>query len=85
MFNSTYKNHYTCCFHLLVIVLKCYFSELVDCFDPPSITNGVITYNKTYYTFKAHYRCNLPYLLIGKPSITCQKNGLWEDEGKCGE
>ena len=70
---------------LLVITALYYLIELVDCSRPPNISNGEVTYNNTYYTFKAHYSCNLPYVLIGKPNIICQRNGLWGRPGRCGK
>ena len=64
---------------LLFILGSFLFPFSVDCSSPPSLENGLVSFNCSFPHCPAVYSCQEGYLLNGSDYVTCTDAGTWTD------
>lgn len=62
----------------------CFFIDVVDCGDLPSISDGNLQYRTTSFDSRATLQCNEGYEINGNARYTCTESGGWQGTGVCG-
>ena len=57
--------------------LTAYFILVVNCGNPPVVSNAQRTGNSFTYDSVVTYTCNPGYRISGSEKRTCQKDGTW--------
>ena len=50
---------------------------VVDCGNPPPITNGMVIFTNTTFGSTATYSCDIYYTLTGDMTWVCEADGLY--------
>ncbi|XP_064386406.1 uncharacterized protein LOC135334956 isoform X2 [Halichondria panicea] len=57
--------------------------QIVDCNNPPMISNGMRQFSATTFGETATYMCNGIFVLSGSSTVTCMASGLWSTHPIC--
>ena len=57
--------------------------HIVDCGVPISPAYSMVTLTGTLVGFRATYRCEPGYRLVGDTTVVCQADGSWSGSATC--
>ena len=66
--------------------LKPHTVSLIDCDDPPVLSNGIVTLTTTgvtTYNATAKITCSKGYTLRGNDTMMCNDGGMWIQNAEC--
>ena len=60
-------------------------ADIVDCGNPPMISNGSFLYVNTTFASMASLQCKEGYSITGSVSYICEQSGIWGGAERCGK